>query len=424
MYEIINRIVRFLKKIVPEPIVRPLRPAYHYALAFLMAVSYGFPARRMTVIGIGGTKGKSTVSEMVFAILREAGYTPALIGTIRFAVGAESVPNLFKMTMPGRGFIQRYLAQALKKGATHAVVELTTEGAREYRHLFLYPAIMVMTNVQKEHIESHGSFEKYVARKWEIVRELERSPKRQAIIANQDDAWNARFVDASVPSRIPYSISDLENIDTSHHQVSFSYKNERFQVPMPGIFNAVNALAALKVAETLAIPLETVRRALAHLPTVRGRVELIDAGQDFAAVVDYAHTPDSLHALYEAFREQRKICVLGNTGGGRDTWKRPEMGSIADEACEKVILTNEDPYDEDPRAIVDAMARGMKRVPEIIMDRRAAIRTALQDARAGDAVLISGKGTDPFIMGAHGAKEPWDDARVVREELERMLAQK
>ena len=126
-------------------------------------------------------------------------------------------------------------------------------------------------------------------------------------------------------------------------------------------------------------------------------------------------------ALYSAFPNQRKICVLGNTGGGRDTWKRPEMGRIADEICEKVILTNEDPYDEDPRAIIDAMAQGMKRTPEIIMDRREAIRAALRAAQPGDAVLVSGKGTDPFIMGARGTKIPWSDADVVREELERLL---
>jgi UDP-N-acetylmuramoyl-L-alanyl-D-glutamate--2,6-diaminopimelate ligase len=143
--------------------------------------------------------------------------------------------------------------------------------------------------------------------------------------------------------------------------------------------------------------------------------------------VDYAHTPDSLSALYSAFPNQRKICVLGNTGGGRDTWKRPEMGRIADEACTKVILTNEDPYDEDPRAIVEDMVRGMSSEGkdaklQIIMDRREAIRHALAVAREGDAVLISGKGTDPFIMGANGLKESWSDAQVVREELERLLA--
>ncbi|HQT83209.1 MAG TPA: cyanophycin synthetase, partial [Candidatus Paceibacterota bacterium] len=143
----------------------------------------------------------------------------------------------------------------------------------------------------------------------------------------------------------------------------------------------------------------------------------------FIAIVDYAHTPDSLKALYSAFPRHRKICVLGNTGGGRDTWKRPEMGRIADETCDKVILTNEDPYDEDPVVIVEAMAAGMKRTPDIIMDRREAIRAALRAARSGDAVLISGKGTDPFIMGPKGTRLPWDDATVVREELGRLLAE-
>ena len=173
----------------------------------------------------------------------------------------------------------------------------------------------------------------------------------------------------------------------------------------------------MKAAEALGVPLAMCAKALAALPRISGRVERIEAGQDFLAIVDYAHTPDSLKALYSAFPNRRKICVLGNTGGGRDVWKRPAMGRIADEACAHVILTNEDPYDEDPRAIVDAMAAGMKRAPEIIMDRRSAIRAALRAARTGDAVLVSGKGTDPFIMGARGTNEPWSDARVGREEL-------
>ncbi|MFZ2983657.1 MAG: cyanophycin synthetase, partial [Minisyncoccia bacterium] len=129
---------------------------------------------------------------------------------------------------------------------------------------------------------------------------------------------------------------------------------------------------------------------------------------------------DSLRALYGAFPTQQKICVLGNTGGGRDTWKRPEMGRIADETCTKVILTNEDPYDEDPQAIIDAMKEGMQRAPEVILDRREAIRAALMAAHTGDVVLISGNGTDPFIMGARGSRLPWNDAEVVREELRRL----
>jgi len=196
-------------------------------------------------------------------------------------------------------------------------------------------------------------------------------------------------------------------------------------------------LLAIRAAEALGVAPSAAARALGKLERVAGRAERIEAGQDFLAVVDYAHTPDSLRALYAAYAfpqpsagtqdqsaagKRRLICVLGNTGGGRDSWKRPLMGQIAEESCDLVVLTNEDPYDEDPRAIVLAMAAGMQKAPEIIMDRRLAIRHALRAARPGDAVLISGKGTDPFIMGAGGAKEPWSDAGVVREELARLLS--
>ena len=163
-------------------------------------------------------------------------------------------------------------------------------------------------------------------------------------------------------------------------------------------------------------------QALHLLTRIPGRAEKIEAGQDFVAIVDYAHTPDSLHALYGAYKARRKICVLGNTGGGRDTWKRPLMGQIADEACDEVILTNEDPYEEDPGSILSAMAAGMSRAPRIIMDRREAIRTALTLARPGDAVLVTGKGTDPYIMEANGKRTPWSDTTVVREELEKLKA--
>lgn len=406
-----------------EQIKNLLRIPYHFLLQYVSAVLAGFPARRMVVICVGGTKGKSTLSEMIFAILTEAGLTPALIGTIRFAIGTQSEPNRLKMTMPGRGFIQRFLAKARAQHATHAIVEVTTEGARQYRHRFLYPDSMLMTNVQKEHIESHGSFEKYVARKWELVHELEVSPKKnRTLVVNTDDEWNAKFLNARVPKHLPYSLRDIPDIQSTDRSVSFSYGGQNISVPLQGTFNAVNALGAIKVAESLGIPLATAVRALAKLNPVRGRVEFVDSGQDFAAVVDYAHTPDSLRALYGAF-PGRKICVLGNTGGGRDRWKRSEMAKIAEGMCSHVILTDEDPYDEDPRAIIDEMARAMVHQPTIILDRRAAIREALRQAQGADkntVVLISGKGTDPFIMGAKGTKIPWDDASVVREELEKL----
>ena len=424
MYEFVNAIVRMLKKVVPESVVRPLRPLYHRVLAFLMALSYGFPARRLVVIGVTGTKGKSTTAEMLFSILRAVGYKTALISTIRFAIENDSEPNMYKMTLQGRGFAQAFMRRALAAGCTHVVIEVTSESVLQYRHWFLELDGLIVTNIQREHIESHGSFEKYVDAKRAIVAVLENSPKKfRVLVANTDIPESREFLSASVSQAIGFSASELKNISGDERGVDFEYGGVHFSLPIPGAFNATNALASIKFCEALGISLAAMVTALAKLPTVLGRVEHIDAGQDFIAVVDYAHTPDSLQALYDAFPNRRKICVLGNTGGGRDTWKRPEMGRIADEVCDKVILTNEDPYDENPRVIVEAMARGMKRAPEIIMDRREAIRAALRAARSADVVLISGKGTDPFIMGPKGSKEPWSDAVVVREELERLLSE-
>lgn len=400
---------------------RALLSPYHYLWAVGSALYYGFPAKKLTVVGVTGTKGKSSVTEMIYTTLSSTGTKTAVAGTIRFAIGEENRPNLFKMTLPGRGFIQKFLAEAVRKGCTHAVVEITSEAALQHRHRFLFLDALVFTNLHPEHIESHGSMEKYAAAKLRIGKALAASPKRpRAIIANHDDPRSAPYLALPVEEKLPFSYADASEVELGAGTVEFTYRNTRFSMRLPGSFSVMNALAVIKVAEFLKIPLEKVRDALAALARIPGRTERIDAGQDFTVVVDYAHTPDSLRALYEAY-PVRKVCVLGNTGGGRDTWKRPEMGRIADESCDTVILTNEDPYDEDPRAIVDAMADGMKREPKIIMDRREAIRFALESAKQGDAVLITGKGTDPFIMGPNGSKQVWSDAQVAKEELASVL---
>ena len=422
MYELVNKVVRILKKIVPESVVRPLRPAYHRLLAYLMAFSYDFPARKLVVIGITGTKGKSTTAEMLFAMFRAAGHRTALISTIRFAIEDDSVPNRYKMTLQGRGFAQSFMHRAIRAGCTHFIIEISSESVLQYRHWFLDLDGLIVTNIQREHIESHGSFANYIDAKRAIVDTLVHSHKRSRIlVANEDIPESHLFLSAKASKTIGFSAHELQHISGNEHGINFEYVGIQFSLPIPGIFNATNALAALKLGEAFGVPLTVAATALRTLPVVRGRVEHIEAGQDFLVIVDYAHTPDSLRALYGTFQKNRKICVLGNTGGGRDTWKRPEMGCIADEECEKIILTNEDPYDEDPLQIVEAMARGMKRTPEIIMDRRSAIRAALRAARQGDVVLITGKGTDPFIMGACGTKTPWSDADVASEELKRLI---
>jgi UDP-N-acetylmuramoyl-L-alanyl-D-glutamate--2,6-diaminopimelate ligase len=350
------------------------------------------------------------------------GHTTALSSTIHFVIGDSVRPNTFKMTLPGRGFIQKFLREAVDAGATHAVIEITSESALQYRHLFLSQNALIFTGLEKEHLESHGSMEKYLAAKMRIGTALVHSSKRpRIIVANADNPYGKDFLSLSVEQRIPFSVSDVQNLTLEPTSVTYTYKDTIFTVPHPGAFSVRNALAVTKLADMLGVPLQVCASGLASLKTISGRAERIEAGQPFLAVVDYAHTPDSLEALYKAYEGKRKICVLGNTGGGRDTWKRPEMGRIADKYCDEVILTDEDPYDEDPDDIVRAMAEGMKRTPDIQMNRREAIALALHKAHPGDVVLITGKGTDPYIMRAKGEKEVWSDAKVVKEELEKLM---
>lgn len=406
-----------LTSLLPRPLYVKLLSPYHFFYTLLVACRAGFPAKKLTVIGVTGTKGKSSVSEMLFHVLRTAGISTAVSGTIRFAINDEVKPNKFKMTMPGHGFLHTFLREAVEKGATHAVLELTSEGAVQHRHRFLSLNALIFTNQEKEHIESHGSMEAYIKAKFLIGKALARSGKRpRAIIANKDNALSAPYLALPVEESLPFSLSEATDVVFENGTSSFTFEGVRFFIPHPGNFSIMNALAVIKTARFLGVSLETSRDALKTLTRIPGRAETIDEGQPYSVVIDYAHTPDSLEALYQAY-EGNKICVLGNTGGGRDTWKRPLMGKIADTYCREVILTDEDPYDEDPRSIVESMTTEMKRTPTIIMDRRQAINEALGRAKTGDVVLITGKGTDPYIMRAHGEKEVWSDSETVRELL-------
>jgi UDP-N-acetylmuramoyl-L-alanyl-D-glutamate--2,6-diaminopimelate ligase len=396
-------------------------PLYHLALAYVGAFLYGFPSQKMLVIGVTGTKGKSSTTEMIAAILDEAGYKTALLNSIRIKVGNDSKANTMRMSMPGRMYIQRFMARALRHGCNAVVLEMTSEGARQHRHRAIALDGLVFTNLAPEHIESHGSYEAYANAKYSIGLALARSSKRpRAIVANGDDAQGSRYLNLPVEMKYGFSLTAFAPYESTHRGGFFTLDNTRVSVPLPGDFSLQNALAASLITRAFGVPVHTIAAALLKVRTIAGRAERIEAGQGFAVIVDYAHTPDSLEALYKAF-PMRKVCVLGSTGGGRDTWKRPVMGGIADSYCDHVILTNEDPYDEDPKAIVSALAHGMKRKPEIIMDRRAAIARAVSLAHEGDAVLITGKGTDPNIAGPNGTKEPWSDAGVAREELAKLL---
>jgi UDP-N-acetylmuramoyl-L-alanyl-D-glutamate--2,6-diaminopimelate ligase len=204
---------RLLSKILPVSWYRALLTPYHYVLTLVSAALAGFPAKKLIVIGVTGTKGKSSVADMLYSTLKEAGIKVAVASTIRFAINEKSEPNLFKMTLPGRGFIQRFLKKAVDQGCTHAIVEITSESTRQFRHLFLDLDALVFTNLQKEHIESHGSYEKYAAAKRKIGRALVRSSKRpRAIIGNKDDVEGKKYLALPVETKLPFSIQDVVNV--------------------------------------------------------------------------------------------------------------------------------------------------------------------------------------------------------------------
>jgi UDP-N-acetylmuramoyl-L-alanyl-D-glutamate--2,6-diaminopimelate ligase len=404
----LDKTLNFIRQFIPKGIYSFFQPAYHYTLSVLGAIIYRFPGKEINIIAVTGTKGKSTTVEIINAILEQAKYKTAVSNTIRFKIGDDTKPNMYKMSMPGRFFIQKFLRDAVNAKCDFVVMEITSQGVLNFRHKFLNLNSLVFTNLSPEHIESHGSYENYRDAKLDIAYELSRSNKRPRIlVVNGDDKESEKFLKYDAEKKVKF------------------YINNNIQTPLLGEFNKYNVSGAYELCKELGIKEETIKQAISKFNEVSGRVQFIKANQDFDVIVDYAHTTDSLEKLYKTFGDRNKIAVLGGTGGGRDIWKRSEMGKIADKYCKYIVLTNEDPYDEDPEKIINDVAKGIiNQKPTIIMDRRLAIRDALLHAKKGDLVLITGKGTDPYIMGPNGKNTPWSDAKIAREEIEYILNNK
>lgn len=406
-----------LRRLVPKPLLS----SYHRALAALGAFLYRYPSAQLILIGVTGTNGKSSTTEFINAIFEEAGYRTALSNSIRTKVATTSHPSRGR-SMPGRFFIQRLLRQAVSEGCTAAIVEMTSEGAVQHRHRGLSLDALVFLNLAPEHIESHGSLKAYADAKFLLGLSLASSSKHPRImVANGDDAEGARYLALPVEKAIPFSLRDVQ-WGADEHGGNFSFGGTEIAVAFPGSFYIENALAAAKLAEAFGIDAAHIKKGIERVRTIPGRMERIDAGQPYDVIVDYALTPDALEALYKTFPAQKKICVFGSAGGGRDKWKRPVLGGIAERYCEKVILTNDIAYDEPPQRILEDIAKGMKgKKPDIVPDRRLAIRQALAEAASlgsGAVVLLTGMGGDTEVTGADGSVIPWDEAGVAREELE------
>ncbi len=435
---LLDKTLHRVKKLIPKSVFDFFAPAYHAGLAHLGNVLYGNPTKSLKVIGVTGTKGKSTtvylISKIFEGALRDLQGKPvgvAAIGSLGFKIKDKEWPNTLKMTMPGRFKLQKFFYEAKKAGCEYVVLEVTSEGIKQKRHLGINFDCAVFTNLHKEHLESHGSFENYYRAKQELFARTD-----NVHVLNADDKNVELFSKFSSKRTIFYGIESgdmrAQNLELKSDGASFDVYGTKFDINFGGRFNILNCLAALSVAAMYGIDLPSTRTVLAGIKNIPGRMEFIQK-EPFSVVVDYAHTPDSLEAVYKTLKNQRLttndqrqsklICVLGAAGGGRDKWKRPEFGRIANEYCDEVILTNEDPYDENPEEILGQISSGFSKTQnsklktQKILDRREAIKTALNKAGKGDTVVITGKGSEISMAVADGEKISWSDKETVREFL-------
>lgn len=415
---------------------------YHRAKALLAARFYRFPSRRFVVVGVTGTKGKSSTANFIWAALRAAGVHTSLFTTANIRIGDEERLNPYHMTMPSPFVLQKFLADAARASSEVAIVETTSQGIVQYRHLGIAYDMLIFTNLTAEHIEAHGSFEAYRAAKQIVFKELMNQPRKEfrgrpvpkAIFVNIDSPEAEHFLRFPADVRRTFGVSmgaelRATSIRETEGGVAFAFKGMDIELRVPGRVNVLNSLPAFAVGDALGLPVTAVAKGLEGLPGIPGRFEIV-ARDPFAVVVDYAHEPVSLSSLLmtvrAAFAQARIIVVFGATGGGRDRVKRPEMGRVAASYAETLIITNDDPFDEPPSAIIEAVAEGARRAGKrdavnlfTIEDRREAIKKAFSAAREGDAVVIAGKGSEQsLIIGSR--KIPWDDRRVAREELEKL----
>lgn len=405
----------YVRKLMPEFLLG----WYHWCLAFLGAVAYGFPSGKLIVIGVTGTSGKSTTIDFITRILEEVGHKVASTSSIRFRVADKEWKNNMKMTMPGRFVIQKVLRQAVDAGCKYAVLEVTSEGIKQFRHKFIHFHTAVFLNLTSEHIESHGGFENYRAAKLELFKAT-----KNLHIINADDENAKHFV--NIPAKEKYlfgiknNLADLraQNISSKNGALNFSVNNEEFTINLLGDFNVLNALAAISVGISQNISLDVCKNALVEVKGMPGRLEVVTK-DPFWVVVDYAFTKEQLEASYKSLNSRPLVCVLGACGGGRDKWKRPILGKVASQYCKEIIITDEDPYDEDPLEIMQQVAEGIDagREYHIVLDRKEAIKKAIGLAGPEDTVIITGKGAEPLMCLADGKKIPWDDRQIARDAL-------
>ncbi|KKW33187.1 MAG: UDP-N-acetylmuramyl-tripeptide synthetase [Candidatus Uhrbacteria bacterium GW2011_GWA2_53_10] len=431
-----------LRRCVPEPFIT----AYHFILAKIAAQVYGHPSEKMVVIGVTGTNGKSSTVQFIGRMLEHAGFRVGWTSTAGFNVAGKEWVNDKKMTMLGRFQTQRLLRDMVRAGCTHVIIETSSQGVIQHRHVGINYDMAVFTNLTPEHIEAHGGFENYKKAKGKFFAHVAKGHRKTIVdqtiektcIVNVDDEHAEYFLSFPFDRRYGYGRKGqplmasytpviAEDVMLAADGSRFRVSERDFVLKPLGLFYIYNALAAITTLHAMRIDWQTLRDATARLTPVAGRLEAVSEGQPFSVIVDYAYEPAAMRACYDAvrlFKYKRLIHVLGSAGGGRDRARRAVLGAMAGREADIVIVTNEDPYDEEPMDIIHQVADGALQAGKQdgrdlfrVLDRAEAIRLAVSVAEPNDLVLLTGKGSEPVIAGPHGKKIPWDDRSAARAAL-------
>lgn len=404
-----------VKKIIPTKAFSYVEPYGHLAEAVAFNVKSGFPAKDMKVIGVTGTNGKTSTAFIIHRMLHEAGYKVGLMSTVAFGIGDDIKPQVEHMTSVDVPTLMKRLKYFKAQDVEYVVLETTSHALAQHRMWHIPYSISVMTNITHEHLDYHGTFEKYRDAKRMMFKMANKNRKGLRVgIINAEDP-SAELFASDVKNPITYGITkgDIRATKVKLAPSGISYDVEldgvkhHISCKLPGSFNVYNSLAAVCVGKTLGLTKDQIEQGIAALEGVEGRMTRIDEGQAFDVIVDYAHTPDSFEKLFKDLKPvvKGKLIVLFGSAGRRDAEKRFTQGELAGQYADEVVITEEDDRDMDGLAILDDIAKGVENAGKkrdkdlfLVHDRTKAIEFAVTRAQAGDTVLLLGKGHEKDIL--------------------------
>jgi UDP-N-acetylmuramoyl-L-alanyl-D-glutamate--2,6-diaminopimelate ligase len=430
---------KIVKTLIPTGLFKKIEPYGHLGESVLMNIRYGFPGRKVRVIGVTGTNGKTTTSFLIHRLLHESGIKVGLLTTVANGIGDKIVPQSVHITTAQSGVLQKKLREYANAGVEWVVVETSSHSLAQNRVWGVPYEIAVMTNITHEHLDYHGTFENYVEAKRRLFKIANKHGLRFGVVNKQDPSAN-KFV-KTVANHTTYGIGTGElsatnvklTADHSSYTASIGSDSYNITVNIPGEFNVSNSLAAIAVGRKLGLSKAEIEKGIAALKGVEGRMNVINEGQKFQVIVDFASTPDAFERFFESVRPLTKgklIAVFGSAGQ-RDEAKRPVQGRIAGQNADVVILTEEDDRDIDGNQILEEIAIGARGAGKKddkdlfkILNREEAIGFAMTRALSkDDVVVLLGKGHEMTIERADGTY-PWNEAEVARAALQAFKEEK